>query len=653
MAPLRQYVVAGSAYLLLSVLVWWHVWSTRPSSVMTCGCTDAGREVWYLEWPAFALTHGYSLWYSNWLFHPGGFNLLSDTSVPGIGLLMAPITLFTGPVTSINVVSTLAPALASLSMFWLLRRWVQWPPAALVGGLCLGFSPFVLVQLAFGWLNLASLALLPLMVACVDDLLVRQRARPALVGGALGLLVAAEFFVSSEMALIALVSGVIAVALLAAYAAVHDRADLRRRLPHARRGALCGAVVATVLLAYPVWFFLDGPAHLGGSSVWSTAVPGDLGNTLGNFWNHVGRWGPLAGSQLAGEAPVLGGYRGPPLPSPSYLGVGLLAVVAVGTAWWRRDRRLWFFSALGLATAVLALRVGGGGWGPWALVDHLPLLGNVVQERFSATVDLCAATMLAVIVDRVHASASERAVRSRPGAHRRASAPSTGRSVVAVLGAVAVAAVALVPMADVMAPNLPLHVQAVTVPRWFQTVALRLPAHQVVLAYPFATADSQASIPWQAIDAMHYQMPGGGGPAGTVARAGTEAPGFAVLRAASVLLTPAPTEAGPSLAAVRRAMAAWGVTMVVVPDDTGLPTYDRGRGTDFAVGFFTAVLGSVPIRQADAWVWPRASHTPPPSPISAAALAVCTGGSGGTLPDGAQVARCVLARAPETDGTTP
>ncbi len=649
-APLwAQYLVAGGLYLVLSLLVWWQVWTTRPSSVMTCSCTDAGRAVWYLEWTAFALSHGHNLWYSNWLFHPGGFNILSDTSVPAIGLVMTPITLLFGPVASINVASTLVPVLTALSTFWLLRRWVRWTPAAFIGGLVYGFSPFVLVQLAYGWLNLATLALLPLMVACIDELVVRQRARPTLVGGALGLLLTIEFFVSSELVLIVIISGVIAIGLLAVYAAVHDLTDLRRRLPYALTGILTGAVVVIALLAYPVWFFLHGPAHLGGGPVWSTDIPGNLGNTLSNFWSQVGRFGPVTQRQLAGEAPVLGGYEGPPFPSPSYLGLGLLIVLVAGTVWRRHDRRLWFFGALGLVTAALSLRVGGTNWGPWSLVYHLPLFNNVVQERFSAVIDLCAVVMLAVILDRVRTtvmnwSAERQPITQRPNTHLRR-APVGARSVTAGLAALVVAAVAIVPIGNALASNLPLRMQAVVVPRWFTEVAPHLPPGQVVLTYPFATADSQSAIPWQAIDKMHYLMAGGGGPAGTVAHAGAQTAGFSVLAAASLPLVPAPTESQSNLAAVRRAVQAWGVTMVVVPGDAGLPTYQRARGTSFAVGFFTAVLGSAPVYQAGAWVWPEVKQAPPPVPISAGAFSTCTTSTGvaiGLAPAGGQVAQCVL-----------
>lgn len=605
----RRYLVAGGLYLLVSLAMWWHVWTARPSAVMTCGCTDAGRAVWYLEWSAYAVSHGHNLLHSNWLFHPAGFNLLTDTSIPAVGLAMTPVTLLFGPVVGVNVAETLIPVLTGLAMFWLLQRWVTWTPAAVVGGLVYGFSAFVIVQLAFGWINLAFVGLLPLMVACVDELFVRQRARPVRVGLALGLLVAVELFVGAEMVLIVAVSGVVAVVMLVVYAAARDATDLRRRLPYALRGTGAAAAVALVLLAYPVWLFVAGPGHLSGE-LWSTNVPGDLGNVAGNFWSHLGVWGPLNARQLAQEAPVLGGYRGAPLPSSSFLGIGWLAVMVAGLVWWRRDRRMWVFGGLGLVAAVISLRVGGGSWGPWALVDHLPLFRDAVQSRFSAVVDLCAAVILAIVVDRVRsvlAGSSGIGAAAAAGGAAPTGWPAGWRwsGVVSGLLALSVAAVAIAPVAAALAPNLPLTVQPVIVPRWFVDVAPQLPPGRVVLAYPFATADSQSSIPWPAIDRMSFAMPGGGGPTGTLARAGADAAGFSILRAASVPSLAPPVESAANLESVRRALDDWGVTTVVVPDDSGLATYQTGRGTTYAVAFFTAVLGSAPSRQSDAWVWSR------------------------------------------------
>ena len=172
----------------------------------------------------------------------------------------------------------------------------------------------------------------------------------------------------------------------------------------------------------------------------------------------------------------------------------------------------------------------------------------------------------------------------------------------------AVAAVVVVPIAVVLSPSVPLTVQPVLVPQWFLTTADHLPPGQVVLTYPFATADSQSSIPWQAIGGMHYQMAGGGGPAGTVARAGANMLGFTVLSKASVPLGPAPLPTIANLKAVREAMHDWGVTMVVVPADAHLAEFQIGRGTSYGVAFFTRVLGSRPTYQNHAWVWLDVSH---------------------------------------------
>ena len=113
-----------AAYLVLGVGLWWGVWSTHPTAVTTCGCGDAARFLWFFQWPAFALAHGHNVLYSTWLFHPGGINLLDDTSVVALGVVLAPVTWLWGPVASMNVALTLAPVLSALSMFLLLRRWV-------------------------------------------------------------------------------------------------------------------------------------------------------------------------------------------------------------------------------------------------------------------------------------------------------------------------------------------------------------------------------------------------------------------------------------------------------------------------------------------------------------------------------------------------
>jgi hypothetical protein len=613
--------VAGLVYLAVSVVLWWHVWSTHPTATATCGCGDPALFLWFLEWPAYAIAHGHNPFYSTALFHPGGINLLSNTSVLAIGIPLAPVTWLFGPVATLNVASTLAPVLSGLSAFWLLRRWTRWAPAAFVGGLFYAFSPFVLSSLVFAHLMTTSLALFPLMLGCLDELLVRQQRRPVPVGIALAVLIVVEFFVSTELLLIAAMSAVAGVVLLVLYRAVSDRADLARRARRAAPGLAVAVGLAVVVLAYPFWFALAGPAHLSGQ-IWP-GIPIIGGLTPRSFVD------PGYATQ-GGFLLDLGGYFGKALPSAGYLGWGLLAVAVAGLVVWRRDRRLWFFAALTVVTAALSFGVRKHHWVPWQIFSHQPVLVNVIEQRFMAVTTLALAVMLAVVVDRTrHVSPTWPARRPRgrhaaptasaasPGGipgHGRTEATGPARPattarparvgrVVPILAAVAVAAVALVPIVWVVAPKLPFTARPVTLPQWYTSEAPTLPPGQVLLAYPAPFSGIQSAMAWQAVAGMGFAQAGGGGPQGVANRAGPEKAGFEVLTSLGFGLTTPPSGTPAQLAAVRQALRGWGVTMVVIPQQPGVPAMLRGRDPVYAAAFMTAALGVEPTFQAGAWVW--------------------------------------------------
>jgi hypothetical protein len=580
--------LAFAGYLALSVVVWWHVWSSHPSGVTICGCNDPSLFVWFLEWPAYAMAHGHYPFFSTAIFHPTGIDLLSNTSVLAIGIPLAPVTWLFGPVATLNVASTLGPALTAFSMFWLLRRWVSWTPAAFIGGLVFGFSPFMVANLAVDHLMTSVLVLLPLMVACLDELLVRQRRRAATVGGALGLLVVVQFFVGTEVLVIVALSAVAGLVLLLVYGALAHRRELHDRLPHALRGLGVAAAVAVVLLAYPLWFTLDGPAHLSGL-VWPSLVPGGGGIDLHNLW-HIGFMSRPAERLFAG-------YAGPALPQVEFLGLGLLVVIGAGLVVWWRDRRLWFFGALGLVSVALSLGVQSRYWVPWRVLAHVPVVQNVTVTRFAAVTTLCAAVLLGIVVDRTQGVVVRWA---------RSWVSPLVRPLSAVVGAgvaLAVAAVATAPLGSAIALNVPLTTAKVTLPQWFTTAAPTLPSGQVVLAFPPPVAGA-AAMTWQSVDGLHFALATGTGPESIAARAGPEQAGLDVLTSDSVVLSrPAPATAR-RVAVVRRALAGWGVTVVVVADPVGLmPSFDRTSGTAAALELFTAAIGRRPRFTDDAWVW--------------------------------------------------
>jgi len=615
----RGLLAAAAAYLALGVGLWWQVWSTHPTATTTCGCGDAARFLWFFEWPAYALTHGHGVLHSTWLFHPGGINLLDDTSVLALGVVLAPVTWLWGPVAAMNVGLTLAPALSALAMFLLLRRWVSWGPAAFLGGLAYGFSPFVVTELALNQLNIAFLAVPPLVVLVLEDLLVTQRRAPWRDGLALAGLVVVQFFVSTEVLVITVAVSVVGVALLVGGAAVVEPGAIAPRVRAAATGAAVAVGASAAVLAYPLWFLLAGPSHLTGP-IWSAGATARYGTTWSGFASTAG---------LAGLRPSMlrfGGYQGPVLVGLGYLGLGVLVAAVVGTVLWRRDRRMPLFAAVGLVAAVLSLGPGHGTWVPWDALQHVPWVGDIVEVRFTLVVTLCAAVLAALAVD--HA---------RAGLRARASA---------VAGPVSWAAVVVVlaPTAAALAANLPLTARPVVLPTWYATRGAALPPGRVVLAYPVPFSGLQSSEAWQAVTTMRWAQAGGGGPQGQPSRAGAARPGFEVLSAASLPLGPAPDPTSAATADVRRALALWRVTTVVVPDQPDLPRYEQGRSVPYAVAFWTAVLGTAPTSGHAAWVWDSVRTAPAPAPLQGAAFARCTVGTA------AAAAGCVLAHGARVPG---
>jgi hypothetical protein len=611
-----KYGGLGGVYLVSSLVLWWSV-LPHAGTVTTCGCGDGALTLWVIRWPAYALSHGLNPFYSAKLFVPRGINMAPNSL--GLGIGMAPVTWLFGPIASLNVIDVVSPAASALAMFWLLRRWVAWEPAAFVGGLFFGFSPFVLTSLALAHPNFGLLAPVPLIIGCLDDLFFRRRHRSWKVGIALGVVVAVEFFISVEVLLLLLLFAVFSVVAIGVWALVtRPRIVPEQLLLAAARGLAAAAGVAIVLLVYPLWFFFRGPAHLTGRA-WPDSPAGTVTNSPSAFVNG------FISQPLTEIMHQFGGYQGPPLPLLCYLGVGIIAVVAVGSAIWWRDALVRLFFLLGVVAALLSLGVSTSHWTPWRPFTHLPVLNNVVPVNISAIVNTCVAVVLAVVVDRSHASMLRRRVSGAAG----------------LLG-VSVAAIAMVPIVVALWPNIPMTVRPVVVPRWFTVAAPGLGAHAVVLPYPAALGGIQSSMAWQAMEGMTFSMVGGGGPGIAPSRAGPERPGFEVLARASLPLSAAPLPTAANLEAIRQALAGWGVTTIVVPDQPGMPSYNQGRPVPYAVGLFSAALGQAPVFKAKAWVWDDVKAAGPPVSISAAQFDKCTTVVGGTIPNGATAASCVL-----------
>lgn len=621
---------------LPAIALWWHAWDGHPASTLACSCGDSGQTVWFVAWPAYAVAHGLDPFFSGQLYAPNGVNLLTNTSAPIVGVLLAPVTWLAGPVAATNVALTLSPALSAWGCWVACRRFVSWRPAAWVGGLLFGYSPFVITNVAVGHVMVSLLVVPPLLLVACYELLVARRGSSVRWGAAIGALVAIQFLISPEVLTMTVLlggAGAFLLVLLLPRARLTGFGDLGR-------GLLAVLVVGVALLALPVWLLLYGPRHIVGPP-W----PGLIiqGNRLFDLWS-PGAYGAPANALLQ-----LGGYEGRAGPPSVYLGYGILALAAgsVVVAW--RRRLAWWTAIMALVAFVLSLgilvwispsQVAAGLWLPWQLLGKLPLLDDITPQRFSILTDLFVALLVAVGLDAAWHHLAHRPARCHPAWTGTVRGRRRPLGVGAVLLALSVAALAL----TWWTYQVPFATSAVAVPAWFQTVGRTVPQGSVVLTYPFPfpTAGTSAPMVWQAEDGMRFRLAGGyvKAPAadGEPLTNHPDRPPYGTLAALSEASAgPLPTGTVTQIVDLRAALRRWDVSYVVVTN--------TGRDPGYASALFTAVVGRAPGRSHGAWVWNLRTAPVRHGTAAAASAAVhaCTAPVTTPAGGGHRLAACVAA----------
>ena len=504
-------VVAVAVYLVLACLAYWPVApfdGTRTVGLTCARCSDHAQEIWFLSWAGFAWLHAHNPLLSSYLMLPGGANLAINTSMPLLGLLGLPVTALGGAVATYNVLLRLAFGLSAFSMYFLLRRYTSWWPAAFLGGLLYGFSPYMIGQ-GSGRLFLIFVPIPPLVIAIVDDWLVRRRRSPVrsglLLGGAAGL----QFLISQEIFTMTVVIVCVGLAALA----IGHRAEVRERLPALLQGAGAALVIFGLLAGYPVWMLLAGPGHSLPHNVLSRAV---YHNDL------VGLISPTPNQLI--DPSVLNKLGNPIFlrdftESGVYLGLPLVVLLVALVIRFRRTGIVALAAATGVAAFVLSL---GSGFElvhgvvnlplPFVLFTHMPLLQSITPDRFALFLQLSAAVILAVGIDRLRTGG----VRSPKSASGTTSTVASGGRETGSAGSAAprkrpvllvgLVAICLLPVL----PRLPYHTAAVETPAIFSSSAVRtIPSGSRALTFPWDTAPNNDAMMWQVASGMRFKILGG------------------------------------------------------------------------------------------------------------------------------------------------
>ncbi|WP_082772190.1 hypothetical protein [Actinoplanes sp. TFC3] len=343
---------------------------------------------WLLNHGAYSIRHWENPLFSTRQNYPAGVNMMANTSVLGVTLPLAPVTMLVGARVTYLVWMVLALAGTAFSAYWVLRKWVvRSRGAAFLGGAFAGFAPGV-VHHANGQPNFASNFALPFLVVLVFRLGVTGKwLRDGII---LGLLITYQVFVNEEMLVVTAGACVIGVL---AYAALSPRAALHRVKPFVLASAV-SVVVAGALVAYPVWFQFKGPQTF-------EALP------LYHSWGEdLGTYFYFARDTVFGD-PGVEKTMGHPEQN-SWFGWPLTTVVVLGflTLMWR-SVVVRVALVVGVVFAVMAMgpKVRWMGEytaipGPWHWIpDDLPVLGLLTPSRLTFAVAGVFALMVALIFD--------------------------------------------------------------------------------------------------------------------------------------------------------------------------------------------------------------------------------------------------------------
>ena len=379
-------------YVTCAALLTSSVWAA-PTTRWIGSCCDPEQTIWFLRWIPYAIAHGTDPLFTGLLNAPDGVNLMWNTSTPLLGLIASPVTLVGGPILAYNVMMTAAIVLSAWCAYLALRRYTHGTVGPIVGGAVYGFSPFV-VSHAVLHLNLATVWAVPLFLILIDEILVRRRLSPWLLGTVVGLLAVFQLLTAEELLATSAIAATVLLGVLAACRPADVRAGLRRLVP----ASIAAAATVLVVAGWPLAVQFLGPQRISGSVQDAKEFSSDLLNlVLPTRYQLVA---PEAATRISDQ------FSGLFHEATAYVGLPLILLLVVVAARRWDDLRVRVATLTGTIMFVLSLgphlQIGGEstGWPlPWLAFAEAPLLEHALPGRFALFTWLAIAVVAAVVVD--------------------------------------------------------------------------------------------------------------------------------------------------------------------------------------------------------------------------------------------------------------
>ncbi|MDR7279298.1 hypothetical protein [Catenuloplanes atrovinosus] len=555
-------------YLFLAVWLTSYLWPDPGAKVMALNPADQTLYEWFLAYDT-RIARGDVGLITDRLNVPDGVNLLANTSVIALGVLMTPVTLVFGVPVTFAVLVVLNLAGTAIAWHVLFRRVLGAEPvAAGLGAVFAGFAPGMVSQ-SVSHLHMTAQWLVPVMVWMLVRMYraagARDRRRVGTSALGLAAAVVVQVFIGEEVLFLTACTLLL---VTVGYAVLHPRAA-RRAAGLFTAGMLVTAAVSGALLAYPLWVQFAGPQAVNGTLF----LPGYFVTDLASF----AAFSPLSVAGGPASAELSTG----PSEYNTFLGWPLLLLTAGFVIWRRRDRAVLAAAFAGLVMAVLSLgpsivydREQLDVWGPFSLLESVPVVDAALPMRFS----LPLIPVIAVILAR--------------GIQHGLSRPDLTRYVAPVLTVVALAPLTPEPLPAATREPLP---EFIAGGHWRECV----PVGGVLVPVPLPTPQDPWPMRWAAATNTAFGMPEGF----FIASYGADgAPSMGTYQRtlSNVTAEVAKTGAVPEIDAQKGAdaradLAHWGASCVVVADSA-----PNAAALRITVG---RLLGTPGTRLADVYYW--------------------------------------------------
>jgi hypothetical protein len=257
-------IFAFLIYLGLSFL-WFHnaFFHQQNKVIGVCpdfGC-DSSQFVWGESWIAYSIFHLKDPLFTNYIYYPAGVNAMWQTWAILIALILSPLHFVLNPLQTYNLGVVFSQSLNCFFTYIAFRKWIGGYIAPFFGALIFGFSAYFAGQ----WLgheNLAAAFFVPLILLSFSHVAIYMKFKPHVSGVLLGLALAGQFYVSQEVLVSALMF--LFIFFILSFIFNYSSIDVYKR-KYFFKAVGIALIVFVILVAYPVYYQINGPQKLVGS----------------------------------------------------------------------------------------------------------------------------------------------------------------------------------------------------------------------------------------------------------------------------------------------------------------------------------------------------------------------------------------------------